>query len=59
MIRFSGEVYAWMGELQQLLSDADAIEDVATIGIELLFQSRGKQIMVGQGKDAMVFDLWR
>lgn len=48
-----------MLELQGLLADAQEIEDVATIALELLYQSRGDSITAGRGVDAMTYDLWR
>jgi hypothetical protein len=58
-VRFSGEIYQWILELKDLLLDAESEEDVPSIAIDLLYQARGKQIRIGSGADAEVYNLWR
>jgi hypothetical protein len=58
-VRFSGEIYEWILQLKDLLRDAENEEDVPAIAIDLLYQARGKQIRIGSGADAEVFNLWR
>ena len=59
VVRFSGEIYKWIEELKGLLRDAEGPQDVPTIGVELLHYARGKEIRIGSGPDAEVFNLWR
>jgi hypothetical protein len=58
-VRFSGEIYQWILELKDLLQNAESEEDVASIAIDLLYQAKGKQIRIGNGADAEVYNLWR
>jgi len=58
-VRFSGEIYEWILDLKDLLLDAENEEDVPAIAINLLYQARGKQIRIGSGADAEVYNLWR
>lgn len=58
-VRFSGEIYQWILTLKELLRDAENEEDVPSIAIDLLYQARGKQIRIGSGADAEVYNLWR
>lgn len=58
-VRFSGEIYQWILELKDLLQDAESEEDVPSIAIDLLYQARRKQIRIGSGADAEVYNLWR
>jgi hypothetical protein len=58
-VRFSGEIYKWILELKDLLRDADTEEDVPAIAIDLLYQAKGKEIRIGSGPDAEVFNLWQ
>lgn len=58
-VRFSGEIYQWILTLKDLLRDAENEEDVPSIAIDLLYQARGKQIRIGSGADAEVYNLWR
>jgi hypothetical protein len=59
VVRFSGDIYKWITELRNELKDAEAEEDVPTIGVELLHLARGKEIWIGTGPDAQVLNLWR
>ena len=59
LVRFSGRLYKWILELKPQLRDAKSEEDVPAIAVELLYRAIGKEIQVGTGPDADVYNLWR
>lgn len=58
-VRFSGEIYQWILTLKDRLREAETEEDVPAIAVELLYQAMDKQITIGSGADAEVYNLWR
>ena len=58
-IKFTGDIYKWIRELKEALRDAHTDEDVISIALDLLHQAIGKEIKVGSGPDAPVYNLWR
>lgn len=57
-IRFEGELYARLTVLTDNLRDAHTPEQAAAVAIELLYRALHREIQIGQGKSAQIFDLW-
>ncbi|MEU6351009.1 hypothetical protein ABZ896_16990 [Streptomyces sp. NPDC047072] len=57
-IRFEGEVFVRLTTLTDNLRDAETPEEAVAIAIELLYRAVGREIQIGQGKSAQIFDLW-